>query len=973
MAKSEELVQKSMKINVQTLVGHTTVQNLLESFHAFSDIPIGIFDNEGNLLLKVGEVSVCERFFKVHEASFELCKQSCAVYMPPMGKDLFSMGKCLNGLHRCTGAILLEDKLIGHLLLGPFLLEGVDEKPDHAFLEKAGVNIKELKTEYKRIPVLTNARAEKLSASFLQLVQVIIDLVNEKTHAIRQGELIQKKEEELKVILKSIGDGVIAIDRKGQVSYANPVACRILGFSESEIIGKQIDDLLCVRKEGFEEVIPLPWQEVLLIGHKKDIENVYAKHGNERRYLYVDSMSQIYEAGHRVSGVVLVMRDETARVEADRALRESEKRYRLLAENSSDVIWVLDLSTMRYSYISPAIKKLRGLSVEEAMNEPIEQALHPEDYTRIMQKLPVRIQDFMTERPEIMTAIDEVRQPCKDGSWIWVEMSTTLYKNDEGVVTGVVGVSRDITLRKRDKSSLFESQRFFKAIFSHAGIGMAITNQKGEFLQVNNSFCRIFQYTESELKHMLFERLYYPGDENIVVPLIQKLENGQVEHFELEKRYYRKDGQVLWTILNMALVKNEQGKPLYYISQIQEITQRKQAEIELKESEERLRAIFNASQKVGFIISSIEEPYAVIEFSPGAANMFDIAINEIKGQSPELFIPSKSVAEVYGILNAVVSSKKEFFGETKLLRRNGEAFDAYCTVYPVMNAYGAPIAILAVIIDISSVKSAQEVICQLNENLKEKNRELEQVIYVTSHDLRSPLVNIQGFSRELENTMKELQEMMETMPLDVQSRIHSINSDIQESLHFILGSTRKMDKLLAGLLQFSRLGKQIPEMREVDMNKLLDDVLSNFEFQIKSKNIRVIKTDIPFVWGDKGMLNQAISNVVSNAIKYLDHTREGLIEIEGSEEGSFVVLSIRDNGIGIESKFFDKIFELFHRAHPYQLDGDGLGLSVVKKILEMNSGKIKVESEPGVGSCFRIYLQKPEQVNPSESNNLLDK
>jgi two-component system, chemotaxis family, sensor kinase Cph1 len=150
-------------------------------------------------------------------------------------------------------------------------------------------------------------------------------------------------------------------------------------------------------------------------------------------------------------------------------------------------------------------------------------------------------------------------------------------------------------------------------------------------------------------------------------------------------------------------------------------------------------------------------------------------------------------------------------------------------------------------------------------------------------------------------------------------------------------------------------------MRVINLNKLLEEVLANFEFQIKSNNIRIKKTKLPVAWADKGMLNQAISNVISNAIKYMDSSREGNIDIEGREEEQFVVISITDNGIGIEPRFFDKIFELFHRTHPDRLDGDGLGLSVVKKILEMNLGKITVESEPGKGSCFCIYLQKPNQ------------
>lgn len=946
-------------INIGTLIGNTIVLNLLESFHVLSGISIGLFDNQGILLMKVGEVSICDNFFKIHDNTFDLCKKSCAIYFPPDGSEFYSIGECLNGLHRCNGAILLNGEVIGHLLVGPFMLEGTEDRLKTGIQQEHGLELDAFNNLLKSIPVFSKQQVRKISDSFLQLLQVIIDLAYEKLNVLMQAESLKKNEDQFKMLFESMGEGIIAFDTNGIINFVNQATLGFLGISEEQVIGQLIDGFIECRSDEKYESCSLPWKQVISSGPLKDIGLVNFKRIKRKGYWFIESMSPIYGTGGVHSGGVLVFRDETERIEAEHALRESERRYRLLAENTSDVIWTLDLSTMKYSYISPAVTKLRGLSVEEAMNEAVSDGLHPDDFKAIMGKMPDRIKEFMKGKKGQTHAVDEVRQPCKDGSWKWIEISSTLFSNENGEIAGVIGVSRDITLRRKVRASLLESQRFFKAIFAHAGIGMAITDLAGNFMNVNTKFCNIFQYTENELKSLSFNALFHQQDKKIDDELVQHLKAGEIDNYEIEKRYCRKDGNEIWAILNVALIRSENGSPLYFISQIQEITQRKQAETELKESEERLRAIFNASRTVGYIITSVEDTHPIIEFSPGAASIFGYKQSEIVGRNVSSLIPEDKKEAARNIYRKMMKDGREFSGEMTLLKRNEEPFDAYYTVYPVLNAFGRPIAILGVIIDITSVKNTQEVIQQLNQNLSEKNKELEQIIYVTSHDLRSPLVNIQGFSKELDNSLKELQDLLDKIPNQNKQEILHINADIHESLHFILGSTRKMDKLLMGLLQFSRLGKQIPEMGRVKLNKLLKEVLVNFEFQVKSNNIEVRLSKLPDIYGDMSMLNQAFSNIVSNAIKYRDPQKKGKIHIWGSLEREYAVVHIEDNGIGIDPRFHEKIFELFHRTHPEIIDGDGLGLSVVKKIMEMNQGKIKVKSMQGQGSCFSLYFQLP--------------
>ncbi len=248
---------------------------------------------------------------------------------------------------------------------------------------------------------------------------------------------------------------------------------------------------------------------------------------------------------------------------------------------------------------------------------------------------------------------------------------------------------------------------------------------------------------------------------------------------------------------------------------------------------------------------------------------------------------------------------------------------------------------------------------RLMAELADKNKELEQVVYVTSHDLRSPLVNIQGFSRELNYSIDELISLLrsEEMPAHVKEKFAFIlEEDVPDSLKYILSSTAKMDSLLSGLLKLSRVGRTATTMGDIDMNELIAEINNAFEFHFKDAGVAFTVDNLPSCFGNNDELNQMFSNLVSNSLKYLDPKRPGKISITGRREKDKVTYCIEDNGIGIEKEHQKKIFEIFHRLNPDDSQGEGLGLTIVNKIVSRHNGKIWVESEPGKGSRFFISL-----------------
>ncbi len=267
--------------------------------------------------------------------------------------------------------------------------------------------------------------------------------------------------------------------------------------------------------------------------------------------------------------------------------------------------------------------------------------------------------------------------------------------------------------------------------------------------------------------------------------------------------------------------------------------------------------------------------------------------------------------------------------------------------------------IQSVLTDVSERKASEAKREALSRDLQDKNKELEAIVYVASHDLRSPLVNVMGFSRQLAGACHQMEGLIKDAP---EASVKStelepiVHTTIPRALRFIEQGVIKMDALLAGFLRFSRIGGAAMEIQRIDMNTLLKSVVGSLTYQIQQTQTDVRIGALPGCEADPIQMNQVFTNLIDNAIKYRHPDRHCVISVQGHADESHLTYTVTDNGIGIANAHADKIFEIFHRLDPSASTGEGLGLTIAQRILKRHNGFISVESQPGEGSSFTVTL-----------------
>jgi signal transduction histidine kinase len=248
-------------------------------------------------------------------------------------------------------------------------------------------------------------------------------------------------------------------------------------------------------------------------------------------------------------------------------------------------------------------------------------------------------------------------------------------------------------------------------------------------------------------------------------------------------------------------------------------------------------------------------------------------------------------------------------------------------------------------------------IIQQNIALKRKNEELEQILYAASHDLRTPLISIQGFSEELKLACQSLQdEVSKGASVSSEKLDEIVHGEIGLALNYIINGSKRMEMLLEALLRISRMGRESLQIKPTNMNDLLKNVKTNLEFQLNEADAELELVDLDDCSVDSSQFEQVFTNLISNAIKYREPSRKCHIKVYSEKDEDFTRYFVEDNGIGIPKEHMEKVFHAFYRVDEDFSEGDGVGLAIVNRALDLHNGRAMVESEAGKGSRFIVEM-----------------
>ncbi|MBW1784687.1 MAG: PAS domain-containing protein, partial [Deltaproteobacteria bacterium] len=447
--------------------------------------------------------------------------------------------------------------------------------------------------------------------------------------------------------------------------------------------------------------------------------------------------------------------------------------------------------------------------------------------------------------------------------------------------------------------------------------------------------------------------MHHPEDlERVTRWLNAAISSGERKLPPNEYRVVRKDGKIL-DVRTQGVIEREEGKSAKIFATIQDITERRRAEKELWDREERLNLALKGGD-LGAWDWNIQT--GKVRFNERWAQMKGYTLDEIKPRLStwEKMVHTDDLPRVYDILNAHLEGKIPFYeAEFRMRHKSGEWLWIQDKGKVIeRDGHGKPLRACGTHLDITERKQAEQELKRYQKELEKRvesrtaelqaaNKELEAFAYSVSHDLRAPLRAITGFAEIIARRHRE-----------------SLNEEGRHYFDNIVEAGNRMGVLIGDLLTFSRLGKDALAPEAIELSPLIKNILSDFEARrIKVGAEIVVEDDLPVIKAVQTLLVQTLTNLVDNALKYRRSDVLPRIEISGATEGRWTVIRVKDNGLGIAAEHQEKIFNIFQRLYSREVySGTGVGLAIVKKAAMLMGGTVGLESEAGKGSLFWVRL-----------------
>ncbi len=475
------------------------------------------------------------------------------------------------------------------------------------------------------------------------------------------------------------------------------------------------------------------------------------------------------------------------------------------------------------------------------------------------------------------------------------------------------------------ESELRETDTLFRSAFNNAPIGVALVGLDGKWLSANQALCDMLGYFQEELLKTGFHTITHPSDLNDDFDMVKNMLDDRIQTYTLPKRFIHKSGRIVWAQMDVSLVRLENGTPKHFVSQIQDITARKEIELVLNQ--------YRSGVDQAALVAITDARGTITHVNDKFCEVSQYSRQELLGQNHRMINSGVHPKSFFVEMYKALATDNVWHNEVCNRAKDGSLYWVDTTVVAFRDINGKIDQYVAIRIDITDKKDAIK-------ELEDKTAEMEQFTYTVSHDLKSPLVSCAGLidcaHEDLENGDLE---------------------EVRDSLNRITRSIGRMEGCIRDLLELSRVGRVRHDPEWIDMNRLLGEMMQEMDSRFEQVNaVYDIGFELPMVHADRVRVRELFENLLSNALKYACDEPNTCISVGTEVVDGHTCFYVRDTGPGIAEQYHERIFGLFQRLS-HKKEGSGVGLTIVARIMEIHGGRVWIESREGEGTTF--WLEFP--------------
>ena len=749
---------------------------------------------------------------------------------------------------------------------------------------------------------------------------------------VEARKALEVSENKFRTIYELSPLGIAILDSEGNYHRSNKAFQKLIGYSEEELM------LMNFRNITFDEDLE---ESNLLFTRlaRGEIDNFHL----EIRYLRKggavvwtnSTVSVFYDSNEKGLRVINMVQDITGRKAAELRLKENEKYYRALFENSSDLKIIIDKNG-RITYWSPSVENILGYGRSELYGKTISRYISKKEYQSILNFIGMK-----KNQPGVAYPF-EINLKDKNGILHDMEGLANNLINDR-IIQGIIINLRDVTEKRMVEKEIRESEEKFRQLAENINDVFYIVSPDFNTLYYASPLIRSIWGLEPEELYTspwrMIEAIHSDDRTNVIKLFNQLPLDGKFDH---EHRIIHKDGSVRWIRTRAFPIKNAGGEVNKVAAVSEDISDKKYWE-------EQVLKLSKAVEHSPVIIMVTNVDGLLEYVNPKFTEVTGYGSAEVLGKKPGIVSSKKKNKKEYEAIWNTILSGREWQGEFENIKKNGEHYWVSASISPIIDDNGKLSNFVAIEEDITNRKHYEKEIIKAKEIAEKSDRLKSEFLAQMSHEIRTPLNNILTYTSLLE------EELEEKLPAGLESTFHIIGSSagrLMRTIDLILNLSR----IQTGNFEF--------EYEKLDLdNDILFDIILEFSLRAREKNLTLhyeCTADKKVIIGDAYTLGQIFVNLLDNSIKY---SHKGEIKAKLYNDNNKVCVDICDSGIGISDEFLPKLFDPFTQedsSSTRNYEGTGLGLTLVKNYAEINKARLSVKSLKGKGTTFTVKFDPAE-------------